>query len=509
MRALTQNDNQTEQTMTKKNTRRGRPAVAAVLGGFLWCVTSCGPEAPGREAEAAEDAIGSRSAAITGNHDASPLEHPWMVKVLGATCGGAILNERWVVTAAHCFWDRNNGRFYPASHISIAAGIKKLSDPGQRIGAAAIYPHPSWAYLGPRHDIGLIYLDSPLDLTQWTAGPIELDHFGTGALDTYVSVTGWGDSAELEEADTRICSGADTYVNQRCRDCTAVVGVTHDGDSGGPLVAADQEEHGVVLTGVLSSNYGGISYFTRVADHASWIRGTMGCPHASEPPGGWGFCSSACPCGAGLGDCDTDADCIEGLTCQQKVGVDTCEPDPHVGSKGGWDYCGASWLPWGSGRPCGAGEGDCDSDADCLPGLVCRHDVGASYGWPSSLDVCERSCTSAVPGQEGQRFCTPSCPCHKGEGDCNTSSDCAEGLTCYQNYGHYLGFAPNVDVCDSRRPCAYRGETCYDRPCCNGGDICNIVCQGVTNCSHQGASCSSNGDCCLGLLCKGGHCLAL
>ena len=39
--------------------------------------------------------------------------------------------------------------------------------------------------------------------------------------------------------------------------------------------------------------------------------------------------------------------------------------------------------------PCGVGEGDCDSDAECQSGLACVHDVGANYGFGPAVDVCE------------------------------------------------------------------------------------------------------------------------
>lgn len=35
-----------------------------------------------------------------------------------------------------------------------------------------------------------------------------------------------------------------------------------------------------------------------------------------------------------------------------------------------------------------AGQGDCDSDDECLGDLECVHNVGAQYGMPSSWDVC-------------------------------------------------------------------------------------------------------------------------
>ncbi len=39
--------------------------------------------------------------------------------------------------------------------------------------------------------------------------------------------------------------------------------------------------------------------------------------------------------------------------------------------------------------PCSEGVGDCDGDSTCASGLRCAQDVGAKYGWPSNVDVCE------------------------------------------------------------------------------------------------------------------------
>ena len=38
--------------------------------------------------------------------------------------------------------------------------------------------------------------------------------------------------------------------------------------------------------------------------------------------------------------------------------------------------------------PCSAGQGGCDSDAECQSGLACAQDVGATYGFAATLDVC-------------------------------------------------------------------------------------------------------------------------
>jgi len=112
----------------------------------------------------------------------------------------------------------------------------------------------------------------------------------------------------------------------------------------------------------------------------------------------WTFCSSSCPCSSGQGDCDSDSECHSGLTCAKDVGakygvgstVDVCEDTGttgppascHSGLLFGWTYCSASC-------PCTTGQGDCDNDDECAAGLVCTHDVGASYGTTSTVDICQ------------------------------------------------------------------------------------------------------------------------
>ncbi len=113
-------------------------------------------------------------------------------------------------------------------------------------------------------------------------------------------------------------------------------------------------------------------------------------------PGGWSYCTDDCPCDVGEGDCDSDSQCAPGLVCHHDVGLsygyassamDVCDMptvggDCHNGSNGGWSYCTASC-------PCDVGEGDCDSDSQCMAGLICRHNVGAQYGFSSAMDICE------------------------------------------------------------------------------------------------------------------------
>ncbi len=177
-------------------------------------------------------------------------------------------------------------------------------------------------------------------------------------------------------------------------------------------------------------------------------------------PGDWTYCSAACPCDAGFGDCDNDSECNSGLSCVHDVGanygwgstVDVCESTGggggggcHTGSPGDWTYCSAAC-------PCDAGLGDCDNDSECNSGLSCVHDVGANYGWGSTVDVCESpgggggGCHTGSPGD--WTYCSAACPCGVGLGDCDNDSQCLSGLSCVHDVGANYGWGSTVDVCE-------------------------------------------------------------
>jgi hypothetical protein len=51
-------------------------------------------------------------------------------------------------------------------------------------------------------------------------------------------------------------------------------------------------------------------------------------------------------------------------------------------ARGSADYCRSGEYR------CPSGQGDCDTNADCASGLTCAQNVGASYGFSSTTDVC-------------------------------------------------------------------------------------------------------------------------
>lgn len=98
-------------------------------------------------------------------------------------------------------------------------------------------------------------------------------------------------------------------------------------------------------------------------------------------------------------------------------------------------------------KPCGEGEGDCDSNDECMAGLRCgTNNCDLSAGTFEQLDDC---CSALVKCDGGDSCCTADRPCDVGEGDCDDNSHCREGLTCGKDNCDQLAgtFQPTDDCC--------------------------------------------------------------
>ena len=169
-------------------------------------------------------------------------------------------------------------------------------------------------------------------------------------------------------------------------------------------------------------------------------------------------------------------------------------PDNH-------DYCGVAC-------PCAHGYGDCDNDAECLPGTKCVMDVGSFFGYTATRDVC-MAVESTGPNQAGggdcsdventidnSHYCKESCPCAHGFGDCDNDDQCQQGTSCKMNIGAIFGYNATRDVCvadksDGGGGC--RGAT--DSP--DNHDYCGVACP----CAHGYGDCDNDAECQPGTKC--------
>lgn len=234
-------------------------------------------------------AAGSASAAtpvkisprIIGGGDVAISDAPWQVALVDHLgdpfytqfCGGVIISERRIITAAHCL-DREapEGVVDEPGTVDVVAGITDLSAPEdpsvQRVEIEGWTPMPVFSFTSnvPRGDVAVATLKAPLDLSGPDVQPAAL----VGADQrtppgTTVRVSGWGlTETDPEPVFPDILQAVDllTVSDQSCATrwgsrldfatmlCAVAPGKDScDGDSGGPLSLTDGTLVGLVSFG--------------------------------------------------------------------------------------------------------------------------------------------------------------------------------------------------------------------------------------------------------------------
>jgi len=98
---------------------------------------------------------------IVGGEESVPGSRPWMVSLQRSShfCGGSLIKNDWVLTAAHCVDGSSTSGLYAVvgRHAWNGSG-------GQRIAVSQIIVHPSYNDSTSDHDIALLKLSSPVTL---------------------------------------------------------------------------------------------------------------------------------------------------------------------------------------------------------------------------------------------------------------------------------------------------------------------------------------------------------
>uniref|UniRef100_A0A8C5Q396 Peptidase S1 domain-containing protein n=1 Tax=Leptobrachium leishanense TaxID=445787 RepID=A0A8C5Q396_9ANUR len=242
------------------------------------------------------------SSRIVGGTDAVDGEWPWQVAVKfwgSFICGGSLINEQWVLSAAHCF-------DYPSSpdYYSISLGMYQLNglNPhGVTVDVVEIIKRPEYNNTGDRGDIALVKLVTPLNFTNYIQPiclPATSVSFPSG-MECWV--TGWGtrssggslpyyntlqkvmtpliDHVQCDQMyrdslsiisnitiiqEEKICSGYEEGGKDSCQ-----------GDSGGPLmckVNGTWIQAGIVSWGIGCALPGYPGVYTLAPAYASWIK---------------------------------------------------------------------------------------------------------------------------------------------------------------------------------------------------------------------------------------------
>ncbi|XP_018518341.1 tryptase-2 [Lates calcarifer] len=210
---------------------------------------------------------------IVGGRDAEKGSWPWMVHLNitsdGKTkwrCGGTILNNQWVLTAAHCL-DAKLKPNYRRSMVWVGSHkLQKGSARYMAIYSAVLHPQYQAVGNGYVNDIALIKLTKKLTFSD-DVRPVSLpsvdDTFGSSSE---CWITGWGnvekdvplqDPETLQEVKIPIISQSvcktqypDLSSDMLCAGDMAGGRGACEGDYGGPLVC--NRPNGYVQVGIMS-----------------------------------------------------------------------------------------------------------------------------------------------------------------------------------------------------------------------------------------------------------------
>lgn len=217
---------------------------------------------------------------IVGGRDAAPQSRPYMasLQIQGRhICGGALVRQNFVLTAAHCQLR------IPYTVVLGANSLTANESTQQQFTAIRAIPNPN--YDGHANDIMLLQLNGSAQLTE----AVQVIPLKTGRLRTSSQciTAGWGDVGDNGTLPIRLQEVNVTTLPQRtCRrrwrsvpiPRTMVCGVGArvfqgfcSGDSGGPLVCDGAAAGVVSFSGRRCGDPRTPDVYTRVSSFREWI----------------------------------------------------------------------------------------------------------------------------------------------------------------------------------------------------------------------------------------------
>ncbi|CAN7937923.1 unnamed protein product, partial [Ixodes hexagonus] len=250
---------------------------------------------------------------IVGGKDADPVEFSWQISLRrklplintdrGHTCGGSIISEQYVVTAAHCV----DGLFTFPSNYKVMVGDQNINQKDETEGdfeIEKITKHPDWDRDTLNYDYAVLRLKTPLDFNgqQKHLMPICLPEKDQSFEGQNCTASGWGLtknrleggkslSAQLQKADLPILAHnvCKEYYEQfnEVHDNTMICAGPPEGgkgvcqaNSGGPLQCARPDGRyvlaGATSWGVVCAAEKRPGVFAKISPQVDWIKQVAG-----------------------------------------------------------------------------------------------------------------------------------------------------------------------------------------------------------------------------------------
>jgi len=230
---------------------------------------------------------------IVSNTEATKHSWPWQVQLRyngGHYCGGSVIANGYVLSAAHCVFRKTVSQFSFRAGRHTRTG---LNEPNEQTSAATqIIVHENYSPITINNDITLIRLATPYRFNDYVSPSCLADTEPAAGTDVWVS--GWGNvqgtccDGDLKQAKLPIISRATcqslwSAVNNipitegmLCAGNANGYPSACNGDSGGPLVA-QTDANKFVQVGIVSWGSNGCkepnqpNVYANVARYRSWI----------------------------------------------------------------------------------------------------------------------------------------------------------------------------------------------------------------------------------------------
>ncbi|XP_044019367.1 serine protease nudel [Aphidius gifuensis] len=275
---------------------------------------------------------------LVGGRASEPKAWPFIVTIYRNghfSCGGVIVNESWILTAAHCVKD------YYYNYYEIHAGMlrKRSFSPMVQVRVASkIIVYPGFKESVLTGDLAMIKLNIPLRFNRWVREACLPSSNSTDEpkIETMCTAIGWGmiaengpDADQLREVEIPIQECKETTAKNSKEICAGVQEGGKDscqGDSGGPLMCKVLNSQSQwYVAGIVSHGEGCArpdepGVYSRVSKARNWIdsmidgksTGSSGrvpkqiCP-GFQCPGSQGKCLSL------NRKCDKVVDCLDAV----------------------------------------------------------------------------------------------------------------------------------------------------------------------------------------------------